>query len=52
VASETSGYYLLAYRATHPRAASGFQDVKVELRNPDFRVKARSGYRFGDAEAE
>ena len=33
VASETTGYYLLSYRATHPRGRSGYQKVKVTLRN-------------------
>ena len=48
VAQETTGYYLLAYDATHPRGTSGFQKVAVTVRNPDFRVKAREGYQFGD----
>jgi VWFA-related protein len=48
VAEETTGYYLLAYRSTHPRGSSGFQEVAVAVRNPEFRVKAREGYRYGD----
>lgn len=48
VASETTGYYLLSYRATHPRGQSGYQKVKVSLRNPGLQVKAREGYRYGD----
>jgi VWFA-related protein len=47
-ASETTGYYLLAYRSTHPRGESGYQKVTVAVTNPGFRVKAREGYRFGD----
>ena len=48
IASETTGYYLLSYRATHPRGESGYQEVKVSLANPGLRVKAREGYRYGD----
>jgi VWFA-related protein len=48
IAGETTGYYLLAYRATHPRGATGYQKVKVSLANPGLRVKAREGYRYGD----
>lgn len=46
-AQEASGYYLLAYQAPHPRGRSGFQPVEVKVRNPEFRVKARAGYRYG-----
>ena len=49
-AQEASGYYLLAYQAPHPRGRSGFQPVKVTVSNPEFRVKARSGYRYGDGD--
>jgi VWFA-related protein len=48
IADETTGYYLLSYRATHPHGASGYQKVTVAVRNPEFRVKAREGYRYGD----
>jgi VWFA-related protein len=47
LASEASGYYLLAYQSPHPRGASGFQQVEVKVKNPEFRVKARRGYTFG-----
>jgi VWFA-related protein len=48
IAEETSGYYLLAYKATHPQGAKGYQRVKVTLANPELRVKAREGYTYGD----
>jgi VWFA-related protein len=47
ISEATGGYYLLAYRATHPHGANGYQRVKVTVKNPDFRVKAREGYLFG-----
>jgi VWFA-related protein len=47
IAEDNSGYYLLSYLARHPRAASGFQRVRVESRNPELVLRARQGYRYG-----
>ncbi len=44
-----NGYYLLSYRARHPRGTRGWQRVDVAIRNqPQFRLKAREGYAFGE----
>lgn len=48
VSRQTSGYYLVAYRAEHPRGLRGFQKVEVKVDNPELRITARKGYRFGD----
>lgn len=48
VVRQTSGYYLVSYRAEHPRGLRGFQRVEVKLANPELRWTARRGYRFGD----
>lgn len=43
-----AGYYLLSYRARHPRGAGGFKRVDVSVRNqPGLRVTSRSGYSIG-----
>jgi len=42
-----NGYYLLSYRTRHGKGEKGFQKVRVSLRNPEFRVTARSGYQYG-----
>ncbi len=47
IADESNGYYLLSYQAEHPAGETGYREVTVEVRNPDFKVKARRGYRFG-----
>jgi VWFA-related protein len=47
IAKENSGYYLLSYTARHPAGTSGFQDVDVRMKNPDFKVRARRGYLYG-----
>jgi VWFA-related protein len=47
VENVNSGYYLVTYRAQHPKGEKGYQKVSVTVRNPEFRVVARSGYQFG-----
>lgn len=47
IADEANGYYLLSYQSEHPAGEAGYRKVKVETRNPDFKVRARKGYRFG-----
>lgn len=42
-----TGYYLISYY-TKPHSGSGYQKVQVALKNPEFRVKARQGYSYGD----
>lgn len=50
IAQDNSGYYLLAYRSPHPQGESGYQEVRVETANPEFRVRAREGYEWGEDE--
>jgi VWFA-related protein len=52
IGEENSGYYLLSYRSEQPAGKSGFQDVKVTTTNPEFKVRARKGYAFGDESPE
>lgn len=47
VENVNSGYYLVTYRAQHPKGDKGYQKVSVSVRNPEFKVVARSGYQFG-----
>lgn len=47
IAAESSGYYLIAYQARHPRGEEGFQRVAVETVDPALRVRARRGYLYG-----
>jgi VWFA-related protein len=48
IGEENSGYYLLSYRSEQPAGKSGFQNVQVTTTNPEFKVRARKGYAFGD----
>jgi VWFA-related protein len=47
IENTNSGYYLVTYRSRHPRGEQGFQKVAVDVRNPEMRVVARSGYQYG-----
>ena len=47
VADESNGYYLLSYLAEHPAGETGYREVEVRAKNPELRVKARRGYRYG-----
>lgn len=48
IGDSTNGYYLVAVR---PRAghAGSYHELEVELKNPEFRVTARGGFRVGGA---
>ena len=48
ITEENNGYYLLAYESRHPRGESGYQKVRVRTTNPQFQVKTREGYLYGE----
>ena len=52
VSGDATGYYLLAYRATHGQDEAGFQRVRVETDNPAFQVRSRVGYLYGNRGAD
>jgi VWFA-related protein len=47
IENTNAGYYLVTYRSPHPTGESGYQKVNVTVKNPEFKVVARSGYQFG-----
>jgi VWFA-related protein len=48
IEKRTAGYYLISYYTKKRPGERGFQKVDVALRNPEFKVTARSGYSYGD----
>jgi VWFA-related protein len=50
IEQENNGYYLLSYQATHPGEKAGFQKVEVKSTNPEFKVRVRQGYQYGEKE--
>lgn len=49
VVEENNGYYLLSYSATTPAGTSGYRKVRVSTANPNFVVKGREGYLYGES---
>jgi VWFA-related protein len=52
IAKENSGYYLLSYRRERSTGPAGFQKVEVKTTNPEFKVRARKGYSYGDEKSQ
>jgi VWFA-related protein len=48
IEKRTAGYYLISYYTKKRPGEHGFQKVDVKLRNPEFKISARSGYAYGD----
>lgn len=48
IENANNGYYMISYYADPPAGKSGYQKIDVELRNPEFRLKAREGYGWGE----
>ena len=47
IAAANTGYYLITYRSERKAGAIGYQRVEVRVRQPQVRVLARRGYRYG-----
>jgi VWFA-related protein len=47
ISEDNNGYYLLTYSGVIPAGERGYREVSVKTRNPELRVRAREGYRFG-----
>jgi len=48
VEQTNNGYYLLSYYTQRPKGTKGYQKIEVALKNPEFKVKAREGYVYGE----
>lgn len=47
IAAANQGYYLITYRSARKAGEIGYQRVEVRARDPQVRVLARRGYRYG-----
>ena len=47
IAQENRGYYLLSYQSARPAGEIGYQRLEVKARDPEIKVRARTGYRYG-----
>ncbi len=44
ILDELSNQYLLGYESTNPKRDGGWREIRVELPNHDYQVRARQGY--------
>lgn len=49
IENTNNGYYLVTYRSPHAKGETGFQKVRVDVKNREFKVVARSGYEYGSS---
>ncbi len=50
IGEQTTGYYLVTFRAKHPAGTSGYQKIDVEVKRRGVQVRTRNGYRYGGEE--
>ena len=46
IENENNGYYLLSYYTDRSPDQHGYQEIEVSLKNPQFRLKSREGYKY------
>ncbi len=49
VAEENQGYYLLSFQSEYEAGTNGYRDVKVKVREGRYKVRSRTGFRYGEA---
>lgn len=47
ISDQTTGYYLVTFRARHPAGESGYQKIDVRVKRRGVQVRTRNGYRYG-----
>ncbi len=49
VAGENQGYYLLSFRSEYEAGTGGYRNIKVKVREGKYRVRSRTGFRYGES---
>ncbi len=49
ISGQTTGYYLVTFRAKHPAGERGYQKIDVRVKRRGVEVRTRNGYRYGGA---
>ncbi len=49
VAEENQGYYLLSFRSEYEAGTQGYRNIKVKVRDGKYKVRSRTGFRYGEA---
>lgn len=49
VAEENQGYYLVSFRSEYEAGTQGYRGIKVKIREGKYKVRSRTGFRYGEA---
>ena len=46
IENQNNGYYMLSYYSRKQKEEHGYQEIDVTLKNPQFQIKSREGYKY------
>ncbi len=49
VAEENQGYYLVSFRSEYEAGTQGYRDIKVKVGDGNYKVRSRTGFRYGES---
>ena len=49
VAEENQGYYLVSFRWEYEAGTQGYRGIKVKIREGKYKVRSRTGFRYGES---
>ncbi len=49
VAEENQGYYLVSFRSEYEAGTQGYRGIKVKVRDGSYKVRSRTGFRYGES---
>ncbi len=49
VAEENRGYYLVSFRSEYEAGTEGYRNIKVKVRDGKYKVRSRTGFRYGES---
>ena len=49
VAGENQGYYLLSFRSEYEAGTGGYRSIKVKVPEGKYKVRSRTGFRYGES---
>ncbi|MDE2690850.1 MAG: VWA domain-containing protein [Acidobacteriota bacterium] len=49
VAEENQGYYLVSFRSEYEAGTQGYRGIKVKVRDGKYKVRSRTGFRYGES---
>ncbi len=49
VAEENQGYYLVSFRSEYEAGTQGYRDIKVKVPGGKYKVRSRTGFRYGQS---